>query len=215
MNITRRNFIKLTAIGTTGFLGTYLYSQKPAIAQASNWLSQLVAETVNAPMGYFVAGGGIVASQQFGANQTDVFSVDQSGQLNVFWVVGEGVWQGPLTISPAGIANPGSFIAASQQFGTNQTDVFLVDKNGQLNLFWVVGEGVWNGPFKLGPAGIANPGSFIAASQQFGANQTDVFLVDKNGQLNLFWVVGEGVWNGPFKLGPAGIANPGSFIAAS
>ncbi|MHC5833783.1 MAG: hypothetical protein ACYT04_000000101740, partial [Nostoc sp.] len=90
--------------------------------------------------------------------------------------------------------------------GSNQTDVFLVDNNGQLNLFWVVGEGVWNGPFKLGPAGIANPGSFIAASQQFGSNQTDVFLVDNNGQLNLFWVVGEGVWNGPFKLGPAGIA---------
>ncbi|MHC5820575.1 MAG: hypothetical protein ACYT04_33090, partial [Nostoc sp.] len=62
-----------------------------------------------------------------------------------------------------------------------------------------VGEGVWNGPFKLGPAGIANPGSFIAASQQFGANQTDVFLVDKNDQLNLFWVVGEGVWNGPYR----------------
>ncbi|MHC5832914.1 MAG: hypothetical protein ACYT04_97260, partial [Nostoc sp.] len=95
---------------------------------------------------------------------------------NLFWVVGEGVWNGPFKLGPAGIANPGSFIAASQQFGANQTDVFLVDKNGQLNLFWVVGEGVWNGPFKLGPAGIANPGSFIAASQQFGANQTDVFL---------------------------------------
>jgi hypothetical protein len=59
MNITRRNFIKLTAIstGTTAFLGTYLYSQKPAVAYATNWLepfswftqsmySIIVAETV-------------------------------------------------------------------------------------------------------------------------------------------------------------------------
>nr|WP_322718295.1 hypothetical protein [Nostoc sp. ChiQUE02]MDZ8231269.1 hypothetical protein [Nostoc sp. ChiQUE02] len=38
MNISRRNSIKLLAAGTTGFLGTYLYSQKPAVAYASNWL---------------------------------------------------------------------------------------------------------------------------------------------------------------------------------
>jgi hypothetical protein len=119
-------------------------------------------------MGNLLFGGAVTASRQFGANQADVFSVDQTGQLNVVWFDSK-VWQGPHGIGPAGFANPGSFIAASQQFGANQIDVFVVDKNGRLNVFWVVGEGVWQGPHGIGPDGFANPGSFIAASQQFGA----------------------------------------------
>jgi polygalacturonase len=101
-------------------------------------------------------------------------------------------------------------LAASQQFGANnQTDVFLVDTNGQLNVFWVQGEGAWNGPVKIGPAGFAPAGLGLAASQQFGANsQTDVFLVDRNGQVNVFWVQREGPWNGPVKIGPAGLVSP-------
>jgi hypothetical protein len=160
----------------------------------------------------------VSASQQFGAgNQTDMFIVDGDGQLNVFWVQGEGVWNGPAKIGPAAFAPPGCSSAASQQFGANnQTDVFLVDNSGQLNVFWVQGEGVWVGPVKIGPAGFAPPGSGLAASQQFGANnQTDVFLVDNAGQLNVFWVQGEGVWVGPVKIGPAAFAPPGSGLAAS
>jgi hypothetical protein len=40
----------------------------------------------DAPMGYFVSGGGVAASPQFGGNQTDRFSVDNGGRLNVSWV---------------------------------------------------------------------------------------------------------------------------------
>jgi hypothetical protein len=225
-------------------------------------------------MGNFVPGSAIAVSQQLGAdNRTDVFLVDQNGQLSVYWVNKNGPWQGPGTIGPAGIANtggflatshlgqlglgftyvflvdknerfivyevedarpwnysappvgsqgrvnPGCFLAASQQFGLQQTDVFLVDKHGQLNVFW---EGEtrtkpeWRGPGPIGPAGIANPGCFLAVSQQFGAdNQTDVFLVDKHGQLNVYWVNKDGQWQGPGPIGPAGIANPGCFLAAS
>ncbi len=170
------------------------------------------------PAGFANSGSAVTASQQFGINnQTDVFLVDKTGQLNVFWVDGAGVWQGPEKIGPAGFANPGSAVTASQQFGiNNQTDVFLVDKTGQLNVFWVDGAGAWQGPEKIGPAGFANPGSAVTASQQFGINnQTDVFLVDKTGQLNVFWVDGAGVWQGPEKIGPAGFANPGSAVTAS
>jgi hypothetical protein len=88
-------------------------------------------------------------------------------------------------------------VVPSQQFGANQTDVFLVDKNGDLNVFWVVGEGPWGGPQRIGSN--FNPGSYVVASQQFGANQTDVFLVDENGQLDLFWVAAEGPWGGPIS----------------
>ena len=160
-------------------------------------------------------GAPVAASQQFSVNQTDVFLVDNNGQLNVFWVVGQGPWNGPKTLGTAGLAPAGAPVAASQQFGVNQTDVFLVDNNGQLNVFWVAGKGKWKGPKKLGAAGLAPPGAFVAAAQQSDANQTDVFLVDNNGQLNVFSVVGNGKWSGPQQLGPAGLAPPGAFVAAS
>jgi len=166
-------------------------------------------------MSYFVPGGALAASQQFVANQTDVFSVDQNGQVNVSWVDNAGEWQGPMAIGPEGIANAGSYVAASRQFGLNQTDVFLVDKNGQLNVLWVDNEGGWNGPGQIGPAAIAPAGCFLAASQQFGLSQTDVFLFDHNGQLNVYWVDNAGAWNGPEKIGPTGVAAPGSYLAAS
>jgi hypothetical protein len=130
---------------------------------------------------------------------------------------GAGVWNGPVLVGPAGLAKTGAAIAASQQFGAlNQTDVFVVDENEQLNVFWVEGAGAWSNPVKIGPTGNAPSGAALAVSQQFGAtNQTDVFLVDKNGQLNVFWVQGTGAWNGPQKIGPAGIAASGAFVGAT
>jgi hypothetical protein len=148
--------------------------------------------------------------------QTDVFVVDKNGTLNVLWVVEAGAWSGPLAIGPAGIFPPGVPVAASQQLGLNQTDVFVVDKNGTLNVLWVVEAGAWSGPGAIGPAGIFSPGAPVAASQQFGAaNQTDVFVVDKAGQLNVFWVNNAGAWSGPLGIGPAGIFPPGAPVAAS
>jgi hypothetical protein len=170
------------------------------------------------PTGNAGSGAHLAVSQQFGAaNQTDVFLIDKNDQLNVFWVQGAGVWNGPVLVGPAGLAKSGAAIAASQQFGApNQTDVFVVDKNGQLNVFWVQGAGAWSNPVKIGPTGNAPSGAALAVSQQFGTtDQTDVFLVDKNGQLNVFWVQGTGAWNGPVKIGPAGLANPGAAIAVS
>ena len=117
-------------------------------------------------MAYFTAGGGIAASEQFAFNQTDVFSVDQNGQLNVSWVDNAGEWQGPMALGPTGVANPGSPLAASRQFGLNQTDVFLVNKSGQLVVYWVDNAGGWSGPGGIGPTGNANAGSCVAACQQ-------------------------------------------------
>jgi len=167
------------------------------------------------PTGIAPAGCPVAASQQIGLNQTDVFLFDHNGQLNVYWVDNAGAWGGPGKIGPAGVANPGSYVAASRQFGLNQTDVFFVDKNGQLNVCWVDNAGAWGGPGKIGPAGIAPAGCPVAASQQIGLNQTDVFLFDHNGQLNVYWVDNAGAWGGPGKIGPAGVANPGSHVAAS
>jgi hypothetical protein len=167
------------------------------------------------PAGLVPTNAHLAVSQQFGINQTDLFVVDTTGRLNVFWSDGTGAWNGPEAISQAGFAHPGAKLAVSQQIGADQTDVFVIDTNGQLNVFWVDGGGPWNGPDTIGPASFAASQGFLAASQQIGANQTDVFVVDENGQLNVFWVDGTGLWKGPQTIGPAGIALEGDFIAAS
>src|ERR1022692_4107057 len=169
------------------------------------------------PAGIFPPGAPVAASQQIGLNQTDVFVVDNNGALNVAWVVEAGAWGGPAPIGPAGIFPPGAQVAVSQQFGAvNQTDVFVVDNAGQLNVFWVNNAGGWGGPLGIGSAGFAPAGAAVAASQQFGAvNQTDVFVVDNAGQLNVFWVNNAGDWGGPLAIGPAGLAPPPALVAAS
>jgi hypothetical protein len=167
------------------------------------------------PAGKFPPGAPVAVSRQFGLNQTDVFVVDKTGTLNVMWVVGAGAWQGPAALGPAGHFPPGAPVAASEQIGLSQTDVFVVDKNGTLNVLWVVNAGNWNGPATIGPAGKFPTGAPIAVSRQFGLNQTDVFVVDKNGTMNVLWVVGAGAWNGPAALGPVGKYSPGAPIAAS
>jgi hypothetical protein len=110
-------------------------------------------------MAYFKSGGNLAASRQFGLNQTDVFSVNESGQLTVDWVDNAGYWTGPGQLGPANFAPAGCPLAACQQFGLSQTDVFVVGNNGQLNVFWVDNAGAWNGPGGIGAANNAPAGA--------------------------------------------------------
>jgi hypothetical protein len=149
------------------------------------------------PAGTFVVGSPLAAGQQIGLTQTNVFVVDLAGALTVSWVDGAGAWQGPVRISPVGTYLQGAPVATSQQFGLTQTDVFAVDKTGTLTVTWVVGGGSWNGPAQIGPVGLALPSAPVSTCQQAGLNQTDVFLVDRHGDLNMFYVSGGGAWAGP------------------
>nr|WP_232460145.1 hypothetical protein [Burkholderia ubonensis] len=108
-------------------------------------------------------------------------------------------------------------LAASNQFGiSDQTDVFLVDREGTLRVAWVNGAGRWNGPVPISPPGLFPLGAAVAASNQFGlSDQTDVFGVDRNGALHVAWVNGAGGWNGPAPISPPGLFPPGAAIAAS
>ena len=183
------------------------------VVGAGHWSST----TGFGPSGMARRGASVAASRQFGTNQTDAFLFSQNGQLNVFWEEGNGTWNGPVPIGNSGAAPSGASLTVSQQFGApNQTDVFFFDNNGQLNVHWVQSAGAWGGPVKIGAQGVAPNGANLAVSQQFGApNQTDVFFIDKNGQLNVYWVQGTGAWGGPVKIGPAGLAAPGAAVAAS
>jgi hypothetical protein len=186
------------------------------VGGGGNWS---VAPTLIGPANFAPKGAPLAASQRFGvADQTDIFVVDNDGQLNEFSVVGGGNWSQAKKIGPTGQFPPKAHIAVSQQFGiADQTDVFVVDNDGQLNVFWVHGAGNWSQqPTPIGAKGLAKPGAPIAVTQHFGMNdRSDVFLVDKTGTLNMFWVVGAGAWNGPRSLGPVGLASSDAFVAAS
>ena len=93
---------------------------------------------------------------------------------------------------------------------TDQTEVFVFDKNGQLNIFTADHSGQWSGPVTVGPQNVAPAGAPVVASQQFGApNQTDVFVIGQSGSQTgstasgwpaLFWSTGADQWNGPKEL---------------
>jgi hypothetical protein len=77
-------------------------------------------------------------------NQTDIFVVNSDGALATTWLNG-GPWRGLSEVSPKGIFLPGAPVVMSQQFGdSDQTDVYAVDKNGAVVIFWVVRSGPWH-----------------------------------------------------------------------
>ncbi len=166
------------------------------------------------PNNLFMPGASVAASRQFGLTQTDVFAVNKDGALTVTWAGERGPWQGPVAISPARTFLPTTSVAASRQFGLDQTDVFAVDHNGTLTVSWVSGGGTWQGPAAISPAGTFAPGSALCASRQFSLDQTDVFVVDKSGALTVTWVGGGGAWKGPVAISPAGLALAGAAVSA-
>src|SRR5205814_1209900 len=156
-------------------------------------------------------------SPQFGLNQTDVFSVASNGAVQVRWVQGAGNWNGPLAISPPGLAPPGAHLAVSNQFGLpNQTDEFVVDNNCPAQVLWVQGAGNWTAPLASGPPWLAPPDTpLLRSTPQGGLNQTDVFGVATNGAAQVLWVQGAGNWNGPLANSPPGLAPSGAGLAVS
>jgi hypothetical protein len=163
-----------------------------------------------APTGFTRRGASIAAAQRFGADdRTDVFLVSQDEQLNCFSVEGSGSWKEPVTIGAARAFYSGSCVTVSRHFGLpDQTDVFVVAKTGQLTAFVAQGTTEWSDSAPIGPPGLLAAGAPIAASQRFGtSDQTDVFVVGKDGALNVFSVQGMGKWSDK----PTVIAKPAKF----
>jgi hypothetical protein len=151
----------------------------------------------------------IAISQQFGLTQTDIFFVDTNGNMNVVYCLADGTWGGPVLMSQDGgfyyspRGNIPINLAVSQQFGADKTDVFAIDLNGQLNIFWVTTDGSWNTK-KIGP-NIFWQGTPLAASRQANYNQTDVFVTDVYGTIWVFFVLDQGNWAGPHQIGPVAL----------
>jgi hypothetical protein len=219
-------------------------SWSPAWSAQPGFLGVLTTAPPKAPLkglaGNYPSGAPIAVSPQFGAtdgNQIDVFLIDNNGVLNVLWMQ-YGLlalppekrlqWSAqPMLISfPGVIFSPGAWVAASQRFGVpNQTDVYAVDTKGALHVFSVLGSGTWTEATMAGtPTLDLHSGTPVAVSQRFGSpNETDVFVVDKTGQIWMFSSVSGGAWSSPSPIGPAGLApvpglspgGKGAFVLAS
>jgi len=265
-------------IDNTGMLNYFYYD----IGNSTGWVGpvSLSAEQF-APPGARLATGGRAAN----SIETDVYVVDNSGTLQVFSVFSESSWSGPSPVSEVNFAPPGAALAVSPRYGVaDQTDVYVAQTSGAINAFSVNGTGNWSAPEAISPAGFEAPpwanivatqgnsaeqtdvyvtdhqgqitkfswsrplfthlgsrthwvktlvgptvnpdgsgvpfplnGSPIAVSPQFGiSDQTDVFVVDSTGALNVLWADGDHGWNGPKQLGAAALAVPAkSFMTAT
>jgi hypothetical protein len=171
--------------------------------------------------GVIPAGAALAASPQFGlelvllTDQIDVFFVDGKGAVNVLWGSEFGPWHGPAPITAPGATRPGGALVATKPFGQyQQTDLLFVDANGAVNVMWVVDDGAWQGPAPITASGVAPAGAAMTAASSFHDSwRTNVFFVDRAGAANVMWVVGVGDWQGPTRIGPAGLLPAGARVA--
>ncbi|MEU9255444.1 CAP domain-containing protein, partial [Streptomyces sp. NPDC048270] len=94
----------------------------------------------------------------------------------------------------------GAPVAMAKQ-NDNLLTALAVDKDGFLNVAWVVGTQPWHDPVRFGPA-VFPPGAPVAMAKQANDLLT-ALAVDKQGALNVAWVVGTQPWHDPVRFGPA------------
>ena len=163
--------------------------------------------------GTTTAGAPIALAHQVDTNQLDAVFAGPDGALNVMWVVGDGVWKGPVALTGPGATTAGAPIALAHQVDTNQLDAVFAGPDGALNVMWVVGDGTWQGPAPLTGPGATTPGAPIALAHQVDTNQLDAVFAGPDGALNVMWVAGDGTWQGPAALTGPGATTPGAPIA--
>jgi hypothetical protein len=169
---------------------------------------------VSAP-GLAPPGAAVATSAQYGvADQTDAFVVGRNGAVDLLWDNGAGGWHSAPVSAPR-FAPPGAAVATSAQYGVaDQTDAFVVGRNGAVSVLWARGDGRWHRAPVSAP-GLAAPGAAVATSAQYGvAGQTDAFVVGADGAVSLLWARGDGGWHSAPVSAP-GLALPGTAVAAS
>ena len=146
--------------------------------------------------------------------QLEVFVVDKNGAFNVVWKSENGPWHAPVGLTSPGFAPPGAPLTAVYQPLNEQLEVFVVGANGALNVVWKDNNSNWKQPFALTGPAFATPGAHVAGAYYPAYKQLEVFLLDKNGVLNVVWKTNNGVWNSPVSLSPFGFAPPGAPLTA-
>jgi hypothetical protein len=166
------------------------------------------------PPNFAAPGAHVTAVFQPLNNQLEVFAIDATGTVKLAWKAQNGRWQGPVALSPPGIAPPGAPIAAVWQPLNEQLEVFWVDTTGALRGVWKQHNAHWAPPFNLTAAGFANPRANVAAIWQPLNEQLEVFAVNGAGAINVVWKAHNGHWTGPAVIGGPAIAISGTDILA-
>ena len=94
-------------------------------------------------------GAPVALHHQVGPHQLNAVFVNNTGALNVMWVLGGDAWQGPVAVTPPQQAVPGAPVCLHHQASSDQLDALFVDGNGAVNVIWVQGGGVWSGPVAI------------------------------------------------------------------
>lgn len=147
--------------------------------------------------------------------QVEVFTVDANGTLDIVWKDNNGGWKGPIPLTLANFTLPGASVAAIYYPTFEQLEVFVIDKNGVLNVIWKDHNGPWHAPVGLTDPRFAPPGAPITAVYQPLNEQLEIFFVGANGSLNLIWKDNNSIWKGPIALTGNDFAWPGAHVAGA
>ena len=117
--------------------------------------------------------------------------VNPSGDVAVYGTSNNGPWGLQTVLSVAAKFPKGAPVALDLQ-GT-QLDGFVVDNNQQLNVFW---KNTFTGVWSIAPLSSSTsiPTSSPIATRRVSSSELQVFVVDADGDLHMFWVT----WNGWF-----------------
>ncbi|MEO8019315.1 MAG: hypothetical protein ABI769_16010 [Pseudomonadota bacterium] len=173
-----------------------------------------VAPSYITPPNFARPGAHVTAVFQPLNNQLEVFAIDATGAVKLAWKAQNGRWQGPVVLTPPGIAPPGAPLTAVWQPLNEQLEVFWVDTSGALRGVWKQHNGRWAPPFNLTAPGFAYPHANVAAIWQPLNEQLEVFAVNGAGAINVVWKAHNGRWNAPYVLGGPEIAKSGTDIMA-
>jgi hypothetical protein len=100
----------------------------------------------------------------------------------------------PFPLTRANFTIPGASVAAIYYPTYQQLEVFVIDKNGVLNVVWKDHNGPWHAPVGLTGPVFAPPGAPLAAVYQPLNEQLEVFVVGASGALNVVWKDNNGIW---------------------
>jgi hypothetical protein len=159
-------------------------------------------------------GSAVAALPPAGAkDRGGIVTVDQEGQIVEFALDHDGSFKESADVGPKAATRWGAPLAASRQFGAQQTDLFFVNPDGQVKVLWRKDGAAWSGPANIGPEQFTAKLAHLAAGRLGKGDRTAVFAVDKQGALCVFRAEKGGAWTGPQTIGEMGLAPAGAPIA--
>ncbi|MDP9070082.1 MAG: hypothetical protein M3N68_02100 [Actinomycetota bacterium] len=164
--------------------------------------------------GFGAPGAPLAVAYQPLNEQLEVFAVGDDGSVRGIWKEHNGAWKPPLFPAPAGFAPSAAHITGAFYPPNNQVELFVVDRDGTVNVIWKAQNGAWNPPVGL-QAGFGEPGGPLTVAYQPLNEQLEVFAVGDDGSVRGIWKEHNGAWKPPFFPAPAGFAASGSSLAAA